>query len=84
MVSHYIDIAQNRLVHCVFPWSILCRITDGNNLLCVYDCMFNQTVSFQTDRFLAYFLPSYIIYILSKHLTYLSNFVLCRKLPEWY
>ena len=35
-----------------FPLSILDRITDGNNMLCVYDCMFNPTVWLKIKRFL--------------------------------
>ena len=42
-----------------FPCSILDSITGGNNVLCVYDRMFNPTVKLHINRFL-----SYLIFVL--------------------
>ena len=60
--TSYIKLGRIDWSTVFFPWSILDRITDGNNLLCFYYCMFNLTVSLQINRFLAYFFSSYYLY----------------------
>ena len=42
------------VLHICFPWSMLDRVTHGNNFSCVYDSMFNPNVMMQINRFLYY------------------------------
>ena len=52
--SNYIAYVKLDRIEQCFHWSILDCITDGINLLRVYDCMFSPTVMVQINRLLYY------------------------------